>query len=286
LHHFDYLYNSMMVFRALSFGLCCVAFTVGSAVAQLRPLEPIDFRSFGGDPLRVQVGMGVYFDQPASLAGTEGTLWEFGDVRTSIRSGRIVMELSGTVRRRFDDHVIVKEPYGGAHAPPADGRRNDFGDYRISTVLRLTKDQSATLATLRFGTRLPTTDNRVGLDRDVTDFFATVSGQTIAPKFAFGAEAGVSINGTREASYEQADVLVYALTGELRLPSVTPFVTIVGQQDFRDWAIRGNEDLSEMRAGVRLGDRRWINAVIVRGLTAASPSGGLQISAGASFGGH
>jgi hypothetical protein len=275
----------MIVARALFFGLCCVALFAGPAVAQLRPLEPIDFRSFGGDPLRVQIGMGVYFDQQASLAGTEGTLWELGEVRTSIRTGRMVMEVSGTLRRRFDDHVIVKEPYGGAHAPPADGRRNDFGDYRVSTVLRLTNDQSAMLATLRFGTRLPTTDNRVGLDRDVTDFFATVGGQTSLRTLALAAEAGVSINGTREASYEQADVMVYAITGELRLATVAPFITVVGQQDFRDWAIRGNEDLAELRAGLRLGHRRWINAVIVRGLTGASPSGGLQISGGAAFGG-
>jgi hypothetical protein len=256
----------------------------GSANAQLRPLDPVDFHSFSGEPLRVQLGMGVYFDQHASLAGTQGRLWELGDVHAWIRTGRIVMELSGTLHRRFDDEAVVSEPHGGALAPPPDGIRNDAGDYRVSTVLRLTKDRSSTLATLRFGTRLPTTDNRVGLDRDVTDFFATVGGYRAWQNATVGVEAGIGINGTREASYEQADVFVFALTSELRFGRLTPFLIAVGQQDFHDWVIRGNEDLGEIRAGVRLGHHRWLNAVWVRGLSDSSPSNGLQISAGMSFG--
>jgi hypothetical protein len=266
---------------ALLVGLLSAA---GSASAQLRPLDPIDFHSFSGEPLRVQVGMGLYFDQHASLAGTQGRLWELGDVHAWIRTGRIVMELSGTLHRRFDDEVVVSEPHGGALAPPTDGKRRDAGDYRVSTVLRLTSDRSPTLATLRFGTRLPTTDNRVGLDRDVTDFFATVGGYRVWRTVSVGVEAGLGINGTREASYEQADVFVYALTSELNLGRLTPFVMAVGQQDFHDWVIRGNEDLGEIRAGVRVGQHRWLNAAWVHGLSDSSPSNGLQISAGLSFG--
>lgn len=258
----------------------------GSANAQLRPLDPVDFRSFSGDPLRVQFGMGVYFDQHASLAGTQGRLWELGDVHTWIRTGRIVVEFSGILQRRFDDQAVVSEPHGGALAPPTDGKRSDAGDYRVSTLLRLTNDRSSTLATLRFGTRLPTTDNRIGLDRDVTDFFATVGGYRAWWNAAVGVEAGIGINGTREASYDQADVLVYAVTGELNFGRVTPFLVAVGQQDFHDWVIRGNEDLSELRAGVRIGQHRWFNAVWVYGLSDSSPSNGLQISVGLSFGGQ
>lgn len=256
----------------------------GLANAQLRPLDPVDFHSFSGEPFRVQVGIGVYFDQHASLAGTQGRLWEIGDVHTWIRTGRMVMELSGTVQRRFVDELIVEEPHGGAMAPPPGGTRTDAGDYRVSTVLRLTGETSAMLATLRFGTRLPTTDNRVGLDRDVTDFFATVGGFRDWRNFSLGIEAGLSINGTREAAYEQSDVFVYALTSELRLGRFTPFIVAVGQQDFHDWVIRGNEDLGEVRAGVRAGQRHWINAAWVRGWSASSPSNGLQISAGMAFG--
>ena len=262
-------------------GSLCVA---GAGHAQLRPLDPVDFRSFSGEPLRVQMGMGLYFDQHASLAGTQGRLLELGDVHTWIRTGRIVVEVSGILHRRFDDEAVVSEPHGGALAPPSDGKRSDAGDYRVSTLLRLTNDGSPTLATLRFGTRLPTTDNRVGLDRDVTDFFATVGGYRAWRNAAVGVEAGLGINGTREAAYEQADVFVYALTSELKLGRLTPFLIAVGQQDFHDWVIRGNEDLGEIRAGLRVGDNRWLNVAWVHGLSDSSPSSGLQISAGVSFG--
>lgn len=253
------------------------------ASAQLRPLEPIDFRSFKGAPVRVQLGVGVYADQFASLAGTRGTLWEVGDIRASIRTGRMIMEVGGTLQRRFKDEQVIAEPFGDAR-PAADGKRSDAGAYRVSTVLRLTALSSATLATLRFGTRLPTTDNRVGLDRDVTDFFATVAAHTQLGRLALGAESGVSINGTRQSTYEQSDVLVYALSAEFRTNVIAPSIAVLGQQDFHDWAVRGNEDLAELRAGLRVGAGRWVSATWVYGLTDSSPSSGVQISLGAAFG--
>lgn len=263
-----------------------ILLAVSTADAQLRPLEPIDFRSFHGAPVRAQVGFAAYADQHASLAGTRGTLWEIGDVRVAIRTGRMIMEFGGTLQRLFKDEEVVAEPFGDARLPTPEGTRNDAGDYRVSTVLRLTRESSATLATLRFGTRLPTTDNRVGLDRDVTDFFATLAGHRVFGALGLAAEAGLSINGTRHSAHEQSDVLVYAVTADLRSSAVAPWISVLGQQDFRDWAVRGNEDLAELRAGVRIGHDRWINATWVHGLTHTSPSNGLQVSFGAAFGGR
>lgn len=256
------------------------------AGAQLRPLEPIDFRSFNGAPVRAQIGFAAYADQHASLAGTRGTLWEIGDVRASIRTGRMIMEFGGTLQRLFKDQEVIAEPFGDARQPTPGRTRNDAGDYRVSTVLRLTPENGATLATLRFGTRLPTTDNRVGLDRDATDFFATLAGHRVLGAVGLAAEAGLSINGTRHPTYEQADVLVYAITADWRNSPIAPWISVVGQQDFHDWAVRGNEDLSELRAGVRIGHDRWINAVWVHGLTDSSPSYGVQVGLGAAFGGR
>ncbi|MGQ0562703.1 MAG: hypothetical protein ACT443_12615 [Gemmatimonadota bacterium] len=256
-----------------------------AAAAQLRPLEPAEVAAFAADDVvRVQLGAGVYSDQHASLAGTRGTLWELGNVRATIRAGRMVMEFGGTVQRLFHDRVTVAEPFGGARAAPADGKRHDAGDYRVATMVRLTGERSATLALLRFGTRLPTTDNRVGLDRDVTDFFATLAAQRRFARLSLLAEAGVGINGTRETTYEQSDVLVYALSGELDLGRITPFAEVVGQQDFHDWAIRGNEDLSELRVGLRVGRQQWLSAAWVHGLTSASPSRGFQLAIGTPLG--
>ena len=80
------------------------------AFAQLRPLDPTDFRALGGEKFRVQVGSGVYFSQYASLAGSRGRLIELGDVRASIRSGRVVVEVAGTVQRFFTEETLIGEP--------------------------------------------------------------------------------------------------------------------------------------------------------------------------------
>src|SRR5688572_16234837 len=84
------------------------------ARAQLRPLDPVDFQSFHGAPVHVQAGGGVFWNQHASLAGTRGTLWEVGEFRATIRTGRMVMELGGTVQRLFRDDEILYPPFGDA----------------------------------------------------------------------------------------------------------------------------------------------------------------------------
>jgi hypothetical protein len=267
---------------------CCIAwlavFCAGSnALAQLRPLDPTDFGALDGDRIRVQVGGGVYFEQHASLAGSRGRLIEIGDTRVSWRSGRILIEVGGTLQRYFREDTVMQPPAEGVNASTLEGTRHDAGDYRIQTVLRLTADTVGTDVILRFGTRLPTTDNRVGLERDQTDFFAAIGvGRALGP-LHLGAEAGVGINGTRLSEYEQSDVLIYAASVEFRRGLLVPFLAVVGQQDFHDWAARGNEDLGELRAGLRLGKRRWLNATLLRGFHDSSPRNGFVISAGAAF---
>jgi hypothetical protein len=274
--------NVMNCFRPLLIA-ALLAGSAGQTAAQLRPLDPVDFAAFRGDAIHARAGVALYADQHASLGGTVGTLKELGTFQVTIRTGRMVMDMGGGVRRLFTDHDTIDAPFAEVRPQP-NGKRTDDGDYRVGTLIRLTPARSRTLAVLRFGTRLPTTDNRVGLERDITDFFATVGAQRVFGKVALGAEAGVSINGTRDPTYEQSDVLVYSLSAETTLRSVTPFAVIVGQQDFHDWATRGNEDLSELRAGIRAGRRRWITATWVHGLTDYSPSNGVQLSAGMMFG--
>jgi len=274
----------MIAVRTLSLAFCSCLLLARSSWAQLRPLDPIDVHAFFAEPVRLQIGVGWYDDQLASLAGVRGELWELADFRATIRTGRMVMEVGGVVQRTFSDDDVVAQPTGGAHAPPADGKRHDSGDYRVATILRLTPAESRTLATLRFGTRLPTTNNREGLDRDAIDFFAMVGAHRIQERFIVSAEAGLAINGTREVDFEQADVLTYALAGEVRAGWFTPFALLAGQHAFFDRKIRGNEDLSEIRAGLRIGRKRWLNAVVVRGLADASPETGVLISAGTVFG--
>jgi hypothetical protein len=258
-----------------------LAIASSPAAAQLRPLDPFEWRMFeAGREVSVQVGGGWLRGQRASLAGTEGTLLEAGSFRAFWRTGRVVLEAGGTVYRRLDEESAFA-PAEPDVRPAEDGVRSDAGDYRVLTVVRLTRERAPVAAALRFGARLPTTDNTVGLDRDATDFFATLGGHAARGRMAVQAEAGVGIFGTRERAFEQDDLLIYALRGEYRAGPVVPMLTVVGQQvgsGHRE--IRGNESLGEVRLGARAGGRRWLLAEVVAGYTDFSPSTGVLVSAG------
>jgi hypothetical protein len=267
--------------RALPLAACAMLACAAEAGAQLRPLEPLEWRMFqAGRAVSVQAGAGWLPDQRASLAGTEGTLVEAGSFRAFWRTGRVVLEAGGTVQRIFDEEsrFAAAEPEVNADE---DGTRRDAGDYRVLTTVRLTGEGAPVAAALRFGARLPTTDNTVGLDRDATDFFATLGGRAARGRVAVQAEAGVGIFGTRQPEFEQDDLLVYALRAEYAAGPVQPMLTVLGQQvgtGHRE--IRGNESLGEVRLGLRAGGRRWLLAEVVKGYTDFSPGLGILVSAG------
>ncbi|HEX2203482.1 MAG TPA: hypothetical protein VHG91_09305 [Longimicrobium sp.] len=250
-------------------------------IAQLRPVDPMDWRVLdAGRTWAVEVGGGWLPEQRASLAGTEGTLVEAGNFRAFWRTGRVVVEAGGTVQRLFDEErrFAPAEPFVEA----ADGgERRDAGDYRIATAVRLTGEGAPVAALLRFGTRLPTTDNTVGLDRDAVDFFATLGGRAARGALAVQAEAGVGIFGTRQTDFEQDDLLVYAVKAEYDAGPVVPSLALVGQQvGSGHEEIRGNESLGEVRAGIRTTGGYYLRAEVVRGYTAFSPGTGVLVAVG------
>jgi hypothetical protein len=267
--------------RTLFLAACAVLACASSARAQLRPLEPFEWRMFEvGRVVSAQVGAGWLGDQRASLAGTEGTLLEAGNFRAFWRTGRVVLEAGGTVQRVFDEESRFA-PAEPDVAADDDGTRRDAGDYRVLTTVRLTNEGAPVAAALRFGARLPTTDNTVGLDRDATDFFATLGGRTTRGRVSVQGEAGIGIFGTRERVFEQDDLLVYAFRAEYAGGIVRPMLTILGQQVGTGHSeIRGNESLGEVRLGVRAGGRRWLLAEVVKGYTDFSPGLGVLLSAG------
>ena len=247
---------------------------------QLRPLEPFFWDAFSGAPLRVSARVAWLDDQPASLAGTVGRLIEIGEVRLLVRTGAVVLEFAGTPQRLFQDQRVFALPTGGALTPPVDGERHDAGDYRVATAVRFTRADARWLAALRFGTRLPTTDNRVGLDRDQTDFFALAGAQYRHSRLRVSAELGGGINGTRSHTFEQSDVLVYTAALEYAGELVSPRLVVVRQDDLSTRILRGNEDLAELRASVRVGVRRWLEAGAVYGLREFSPHSGFWLGGG------
>ncbi|HEX7048983.1 MAG TPA: hypothetical protein VF188_02125 [Longimicrobiales bacterium] len=252
------------------------------AFAQLRPLDPFDWSVF--EPGRrgaVRIGAAAYSGQRAALAGTEGSLVELGTVRITWRLDRVAFDVGWTAWRRFRDRDSFAPPTGGAE-PTTRGVRADVGDLRLATIVRLWSDRRAA-ATLRFGTRLPTTDNGVGLERDQTDFFALAGGEAVRGPLLLSIETGLGINGTRSDTEEQLDVMLYTLRARYRRQRWSASLALVGQESWHRRSIRGNEDLHEARLGMRYGERRWVSVVLIRGLTAFSPHAGIAVSAGAAF---
>lgn len=267
------------------FFACCVVGALAPAAhtleAQLRPLEAIKWRLFAdSNVVSAELGASRLFDQRASLAGTSGTLTELPNFSLAWRTGRVVIEAAGTGQRIFREDSRFTTAYPDVEAA-TDGKRHDSGDYRISTAIRLTPESYPVTGVLRFGTRLPTTDNTTGLDRDATDFFATVGASGNRGILNVAGEGGLGIYGTRESRFEQDDLFLYSLSAELRFASIVPTASVIGQQHgYAHNAIRGVENLSEARLGLRIGNQRWLRVEAIRGLTTFSPSGGILVTAG------
>ena len=249
--------------------------------AQLRPLDPLDWRAFDApEPVRLELGIAALEGQRASLAGVRGRLWELGLLHASWRTGRVLFEASGTVFRVFRDQAMIEEPDGGVTVR-AGGLRRDAGDWKVATAVRLTPATAPVDVALRFGTRLPTTDNRVGLERDATDFFALAAARWRVGNLSLTAESGLGINGTRDPEFEQSDVWAYVLALDYRRGWLTSRIELVGQKDgLEHRAPRGTEELRELRLSLRAGRARWLELSLVRGLAEFSPAVGVAVAAG------
>ena len=177
----------------------------------------------------------------------------------------------------------MREPDIGVR--PSDGRRRiDTGDYRVSTVVQLTRPGSKVAAALRFGVRLPTTDDAVGLGRDQTDFFSLLVGRVRRDRWQLSGELGIGVIGTRDPVNEQVDPVIFGLSSTYDLGSVEALLELTGHHDPRsgpEW--RGIEDLGEARLGIRAGKQSWISVAVVRGWTIVSPDLGVMVQVGKRF---
>jgi hypothetical protein len=264
-------------------GLLLTLGVASPAAGQLRPLDPFEWRVYDeAHAVAAELGGSILFDQRAALAGTEGRLMEAGNFRAFWRTGRVVLEAGGTLQRFFRDEARFGPPH--PHTDPAvAGNRHDSGDYRAVTTVRLTPAGAAITGILRFGTRLPTTDNASGLDRDATDFFALAGMAVRRGGVLAGIETGVSINGTRDPEFEQKDVMPYMLVAEWTRGPLQPRLSIVGELPGDHPQVRGNEPHGEIRLGARTHGRHWLRIDGVLGYRTASPSWGVMLAAGSTW---
>jgi len=252
------------------------------AAAQLRPYEPFEWGIFdeSSATLGGSVGSVVLWDQRASLAGTQGRLAEIGKYHGFLRSGRIALEIGGAAYRVLHETEPFADPTGGAEGAEL-GVRTDHGDHLVTTSVLLSNPANAAAAVLRFGSRLPTTDNTVGLDRDALDFYALMGGRFDRGGIRAAAEVGLGIHGTRLSDFEQSDIFIYLLSLTASTPRVRPSLLVLGQTDAVAWPIRGNEELAEVRVRLRTGEEMWLQVEAIKGLTPFSPGLGFSFAIGA-----
>jgi hypothetical protein len=243
----------------------------------MRPLDPPMFDAFDRDDnIFVTAGVGVLYGQRASLAGTRGRFEELGLYSITWRSDRIAIRASGTAIMRMADEEQVEPPHPGVVTP-----HSDAGPVLLETTARLSPDHAALLWLLRFGTRLPVTSLRSGLERDEADFFASLALRSQGHLFV-AAEAGTSINGRPEPLLGQTDVIMFSAGVGYRGPRLPVALDawIVGHDDVHHARIRGNEDLRELRIGARTVGRLWLGAQWIHGLGDFSSANGARVTAG------
>ncbi|HKY99107.1 MAG TPA: hypothetical protein VJL35_14720, partial [Gemmatimonadaceae bacterium] len=74
---------------------------------------------------------------------------------------------------------------------------------------------------------------------------------------------------------------LYSLRAEYSIRGISPSIAMIGQMHGTGHsAIRGVENLGELRAGLRAGRRAWLRAEYVRGYETFSPSHGFILTAG------
>jgi len=252
------------------------------AAAQLRPLEPMDWRAFDpGTVVVARIGGGLFFDQRASIGQVEGRLVEAPGVVLSWTTGdegRLVLRAIIHPRRLLRVDSVLGTPLPGA--TKLGSPIVDAGDNAIETVLRLTPGVATggSLAALRYGVRLPTHNHRKGLDRHKTDFYAMLGGRVVRGALTLAGQGGVGIWGTQAPGYDKVIPFLYEATASWRAGAVEPSLALVGQAV--PTQIRGNEDLSELRAALRLGRARFLEATLLRGVARYGPGWGVLVFAG------
>ena len=252
----------------------------------MRPLDPIDWSGFahpGGD---VAVGAMALTGQRAALLGSEGRLLELGLLEMAFRFDRVLIHVVGSAARGFHPESRFAAPATGVRA--GDDDRWDVGTVWASTTVALGvpegKDPRDARWAVRFGVRLPTTDDVIGIERDETDFFASLGRRHRVGSWEVAGELGASIFGVHGERFAQTDPYQYALGARRVDDAVRPYAELTGHYDTRtNGAPRGNEDLSELRLGVELGSKRFVDLQGIVGLARYSPDFGVRVRVGTAF---
>src|SRR5262245_7645008 len=142
------------------------------------------------------------------------------------------------------------------------GRRNDWGDFSVSTKIKLVPEKGhRPIVSFRPTVILPNSNNEKGLGTDGTHFFGSLLfGKTVGERlFVFG-NLGLGILDDAVRAAAQQDVLAYGLAATLPIGQRVHLAAEVNGWDNRQSnRSLGGEDRSQARLGiqVRAAGVRW-----------------------------
>jgi hypothetical protein len=156
--------------------------------------------------------------------------------------------------------------------------RNDWGDWSISTKIRLVPETNVLpIISFRPTMVLPNSNDARGIGTNTTNVFGNLlAGKTVGRAFLFG-NIGVGILSDTINPRAQQDVLTYGLAGVL--PINTRFSLLSewnGRKNPRHNPSPGTESHAQVRVGmqIRTGEVRW-DVAGTAGVTHLDPRGGL-----------
>jgi hypothetical protein len=249
--------------------LCPVVllFVTTAAMGQQRPLITEDPRTIPMGSVFTEAGIAYLNRARFPVSGLEGNQFSLFVNGLHVGVGpRAEFQMGGVL------HNFVKVRDGGS------GSRNDWGDFWISTKLKLLEERGPLpVISFRPIVVLPNTNNDKGLGTDGTHFFGTIlTGKTVGPAFLFG-NIGLGILDDAVRAAAQQDVLTYGVAAVLPL---TSRLNLAGEWNGRrnpqDNPTPGGEDRGEVRLGaqIRAAGIRW-DLGVVAGLTRLDPRAGV-----------
>jgi hypothetical protein len=251
------------IFRLLASGFWLLFFHL-PVFAQQRPLVTEDPRLIGNGAFVMESGFGYAHNARFPLSGLKGDEYStFVNGLNFSLGPRAEFQINGTL------HNFVKDDSGW---------RNDWGDWSLSTKIRLVPETHVLpIISFRPTMVLPNTNDARGIGTNSTQLFGSLLvGKSAGRAFLFG-NVGIGILTDTVHVRAQQDVLTYGLAGVLPISSRLSLLSEWnGWKNPRDNPSPGAESRGQVRLGVqiRTGGVRW-DVAGTAGLTHSDARGGL-----------
>jgi hypothetical protein len=250
-------------FRLLASGFWLFFFW-SSGLAQQRPLVTEDPRLVANGTLVMESGFGYAHKARFPLSGVTGDEYSVLVNGLNFSLGPVAeFQINGTIQN------FVKD---------GSGWRNDWGDWSLSTKIRLVPETHVLpIISFRPTMVLPNSNDTRGIGTDSTQLFGSLLvGKSAGPAFVFG-NLGIGILTDTVHLRAQQDVLTYGLAGVVPIsPRVSVLSEVNGWKNPRTDPSPGTESRGQVRLGlqIRTGGVRW-DVAGTAGITERDAHGGL-----------